>query len=385
MTTRQQNALFLVFVAVVAAAGFYFAQRGESRGVLAAVPADAFLVVTVDLTALRGSPLAEPLLGGDSTKLLGVGALAETCGFDPLARVKELALAVPEGGEKGDFGVVAVGDLARAELVECAKKVIVARGGRAKVGARGGFATIEDEDDAAKTKPRIAVREGGPLVVGRGAWLDSMIDAAEGKAASVRAGSPHFALREALVGKKGDKPRAIVATAVLPKSLRERLKHEMGAEIGAAAEPGSNVAMGGVLSVETAGIAVTAGPSGQESEAAAELVCETAEACEEVKKLVLRKRLAFSKDFGVRLVGLGPLIDSLTVETKGTTLVASAHAPTDDIAKAIGRVLNLRGERPRPSPAGSPSPGPPPSPAPSPAPAPSPTPEKAPRDAAAPK
>ncbi len=367
VTTRQRNLSFLLAVAVLASIGLYLAQPqgGLARGgILGAIPRDAFLVVTIDVEALRVSPLAVPLLGGDSTKLLGVGALAETCGFDPLTRVKELALAVPEGGDHGDFGLLAMGDLRQAELLDCAQKVIVARGGHPKMGKRGTFTTVEDDDDPGGAKPRIALREGGPLLVGRGAWLQSMIDAAEGKIPSVRAGSPHLALREALTAHRDGKPaRSIIATAVLPKSLRERLKREMGAEIGAA-EPGSNVAMGGVLSVETAGVAITAGAAGQESEAAAELRCESTEACDEVKKLILKKRLGFSQDFGARLIGLGPLIDSLVVETNATALTASAHAPTEDVAKALDRVLKLRNERPRPAPP-APSGAPPPQLAPS--------------------
>jgi hypothetical protein len=107
------------------------------------------------------------------------------------------------------------------------------------------------------------------------------------------------------------------------------------------------MAMGGVLAVETAGLAIRAGAAGQESEAAMELHCESAAACDEVKKLILRKRLSLSQDFGARLVGLGPLVDSLVVETAGTTLTASAHAPTEDVVKAIDRVLRYR-DRPRP-------------------------------------
>lgn len=370
VTTRQRNLSILLAIAVVAGVALYLVQPqgGLARGgILGAVPRDAFLLVTIDVEALRASPLALPLLGGDSTKLLGVGAFAETCGFDPLTRVKEIALAVPEGGDHGDFGLLAMGDLRQAELLDCAQKVILARGGHPKLGKRGSFITVEDEDDPAGAKPRIALRDGGPLLVGRGTWLQSMIDAAEGKIPSVRAGSPHLALREALtVYREGKPARSIVATAVLPKSLRERLKREMGAELGAA-EPGSNVAMGGVLSVETAGLAITAGSAGQDSEAAAELRCESADACDEVKKLILKKRLAFSQDFDVRLVGLGPIIDSLVVETKATALTASAHAPTEDVAKALDRVLKFRSERPRaPAPSNAPTLAPLPTLAPSP-------------------
>ena len=66
-----------------------------------AVPRDSFLVATVNLAELRRSPLYEVLFGKDSpaqaakadvpllgTRALGIGKLADACGFDPLSRVE---------------------------------------------------------------------------------------------------------------------------------------------------------------------------------------------------------------------------------------------------------------------------------------------------------
>ena len=50
-----------------------------------------------------------------------------------------------------------------------------------------------------------------------------------------------------------------------------------------------------------------------------------------------------AREIGVRLLGLGPLLDSLHVGASGTTLSAIASAPTDDLARAVERVLDLRG------------------------------------------
>ena len=380
MTTRRRNLALLAFTLVVAGVAVFLFERQRvlsrpsvadaSTEVLAAVPRDAFLVITVDLEALRASPLSQPLAGGagGAGNLFGLGKLTELCGFDPLARMKQLAIAVPEDGDTGDFGVAALGAVSRDELVACAQHVIEARGGVPKVSSRGSFTLVEDglgpselagaRSSGEHAAPKIALRDGGPLLVGRGAWLQAMMDVAEGTAPGLRSNTAHAALREALLGAAGaageSGPRrrvapTILATAVLPRALRERLKHEMGAE--GTGGNASNAAMEGVLDVETAGLAITTGAAGEDSYAAAELRCESDAACAEVKKLVEKTRLGFSKDFGVRLIGLGPLLDSLVVETRGTTLTATARAPTEQLASAIDRVLKMRAEPRATSPA----------------------------------
>lgn len=325
----RQNAAFVAIVAAVAAAGFAAgaARRGapvKSAGVLDAVPRDAWLVVTVDVAALRESPLAKPLMAAG---VADVVSIAKTCGFDPVARLRELAIASPEGGEKGEFGVAFTGDVTKDDLAACADKTIRARGGKPVASTRGSFAIVDDPSDA--KRGRVAYRDGGPFLVGRGAWLDAMMDAAEGKTPRASDNDAHASLRRALVHDR-DAPRAAVLTASLPKSLREKLKGEMSAELASE----SDKTWAGVLSVDRAGIAMTAGAS---TDLSAELRCETAEACDAVARFIERKRASFSRDFGVRLVGLGALLDSLSVEVRGPSLSATAHGPTEDLARALAR------------------------------------------------
>jgi hypothetical protein len=353
LDARRQYVVFFVVVAAVVAAGFALArsrgQRAGAREVLDAVPGDSWLVVTVDVAALRASPLAKPLLGGGTSELAGLGPLPDACGFDPVPRLRTLAVASPEGGERGDFGVVFDGDLTRSELATCAEKIIGARGGRASSSTREGFAVVEDGGDAKRT--RLAYRDGGPFLVGRGAWLDAMIDAFARKHERVSANAQHAALRAALAGSaaKGTTSPTVVLTALLPKALRERLKAEMGAEVGSEGDR----AYAAVLAVEAAGIALTtgqpgaAGAPGPSADLTAELRCETAEACAEVEKLIERKRLDVSKGFAARLLGLSPLLDTLAVQTHGAALEITAHAPAAEVADAIQRLVDLR--RPAPT------------------------------------
>ena len=343
MESRRHFVVFFGFVALVAALGFLLVRRAKApASVLAVVPDDAWLVLTVDVGVLRSSGLAASLASSGSAA--GLGAIAGQCGFDPLARLRDIVVAAPEGGERGDFGIAFQADVSQVDLSTCAQKVIAARGGKPEAkGSRAGFQVLEDASDPGHA--RLAYREGGPFLVGRGEWLDRMIDraAADGRsAASPEPGrSPkdlapgpatHQDLRLALA--RAGTPTVLV-TAVLPKDLRERLKAELGAELGSEADR----SYAGVLSVEAAGLAMTTGPSGSTTSFDAELRCETPSACDTVKALLERKRAAFVRNVAVRLVGLGPLLDSLHVDPRGGSLAVTASAPTDDLSKALARAL----------------------------------------------
>ena len=227
--------------------------------------------------------------------------------------------------------------------------MIRARGGTPSASQRSGFTLVEDTGD--DKHARLAYREGGPFLVGRGAWLDATIDAVVGK--GERANPEHASLRAAIAPKDPKTTQAIVATALLPATVRDKLKAELGGEATGAGEK----SFAGVLGVSALGLAVSTGGPGSTTELTVEMRCESSSACDEVDKLIERKRLAFAKDIGVRLVGLGPILDSLHLSSKDVTLTATASAPTDDLARALQRVLDLRG---RQAPAPSPSPPEPP-------------------------
>jgi hypothetical protein len=313
---------------------------------LDAVPAASFLVLSVDIADVVRSPLGELFAKHEGT-LSGVQA---TCGFHPLERVRTVVVAVPEDGEgppvralgtaddpkgtSGDFGVAVDGDLG-LHFADCAAKVIAERGGSPRVGADGAYTVVED--DAHPRLPALAFRAHGPALVAQRHWLSTMMRAYAGRAPAI-ATSQHASLRAAM-GR-----RTVVATAILPKSLRERLKAEMAQEAGPAA-----AVMAGVLGVSSAALAIQVGPS---TEIALELRCESAEGCAEVKKLLETKRFSWSRDLRLRLAGIGPLLDAFSAETHGTTLTATTRARTEDLAGALDRLLQTR-EIPKPSKGGA--------------------------------
>ena len=371
---------------------------------LAAAPADSWLIATLDLASMQ--PLLEPWLeslGGLSgaTRVAGLGSLSSACGFEPLEHVRQVMVALPEGGERGDFGFAVATDatLGADELAACARKVIAARGGTPTTATRGSFQVIsadaasqggaEAQGSSAPKGPsveqgspatqgtldvtgrpqqeaQLAYRKGGPFLVGQGSWLDAMIDAADGKGPG--AAPEHAALRAMRLagagspGAEAHAPAALQVTMLLPKALRERLRGESIGESAGDASPGPGRAFLGVLEVSEAAAAVVpvAGAGGVPALTTLEvdLRGESGAACDDVKNLVERARLAWSGDLGVRLSGLGPLADSLTVdrladrghEPDARALAIRARAPTADLAGALARLLDRVSPPPTPGP-----------------------------------
>jgi hypothetical protein len=359
-TRRASVLLGLLALAVIAtAAVFIVRQRSETgpAGALSAVPHDAWLVAFVDVASIRSSPIVKPLLGaGTAGAIPGIRSLPDTCGFDPVAKLRELVVAIPEEGEgdRGDFGIAFTGDFGKDELTACADKAIRARHGEPKTGSRGNFTLVEDTSSAGRA--RVAYRDGGPFLVGSGAWLDKMMDAADGKAERER--PEHAALRAALAARTAAPPR-ISMTALLPKGLRERLKAEISSQSGDAEKAEGERAYTSVLGVDQAAASVATGGPGSTTQVAVELHCEAKADCDEVREIALRKRLALSKNFGVRMIGLGPLLDSLAVEVQRTSLTATAQAPTDDLARAVQRAVDLQAIRQPSAPPSAKPPSPP--------------------------
>ncbi|HEY2511721.1 MAG TPA: hypothetical protein VGI39_12725 [Polyangiaceae bacterium] len=321
---------------------------------LAAVPVDSFLVATVDFAALARSPLGGALVGdggaraGSLLDVTGVDTITATCGFDPLHHVRAVAVAVPEGGENGDFGVAASEDLSRDALAACTKALVAKRGGEANERRVGTFTVISDSHGGRDAE--VAFRDGGPLLVGRGAWLTKMIDAVEGRTPSVAgAGGEHRELRADLAKRDLD-AQAIEITATLPAAVRSRILGEMG---GTSDRP--NPVMASVLAVSRAVIGLHAGAANDDTRIAAELRCETEPACDEVSKVILHARLGWSGNLGYRLFGLGALIDNLQVRREGTTLIVQTRAPAEDLARMLDKALNAP-PRPKAPPAAPPAP-----------------------------
>ncbi len=365
-TQLRTDVVALVALGAAAAAAIFFLivrSSGGSANPLEAVPADSFMVVSVDVVSLAQSPLGEAVLtqlkdqaGARAESMLGVDSVTATCGFDPLPHLRAIAVAVPEGpggasgregqtgeAERGDFGIAASGTFSKDALAGCARAILAKRGGTAATRQVGSFTVISDARTPGGAE--LAYRDGGPYLVGRGIWLTRMIDAADGRTASVASasGNSHAQLRAELATHDAD-AEAIRATALLPQALRERLQGEVApAGVGNnGGERKGNAAMAGVLGVSAAAVGLHAGRPHEDARLVAELHCDTASACEAVSTLILHARLGWSGNLGYRLFGLGPLIDNLEVHAEGarTSLYIGTHASADDLATMVGRALH---------------------------------------------
>ncbi len=323
--------------------GFSGIGRSATSDPYDAIPKASFIAATVDFAELRRSPLFDVAVGKDSSpsdpmrRALGVSALQEACGFDPVSRIQKVALSVPEDGERGEFGVAARVEVSRDELERCTKALAEKRGGRAETHDVGTFIVLEDKSIGGAGS-RLAYGKGGLLVVGKGSWFDAMLGAADHLKPGIRDAPEHVALRTSLTSKDGFRTPTVLVTAILPRALRERLKGEMGAELGGGDL--SNAAMAGVLGVAAAGAAIATG--GSNVDASVELVCDSPEACDAVKKLVDKKRAEWSSDLGLRMIGFGPIFDSFNVKVEGSRLRATVSAQGDALAATLDRVLKLR-------------------------------------------
>lgn len=372
MLARIPSKVRLAIVGLAFAAAGVALYRGTVKGPdaptdpLAAMPKDSFLVATIDLAELRRSPIYETVFGKDGLagskslgdKALPLKSLESACGFDPLSRVDTLALAVPEEGDRGELGLAARVNVTRDELSTCTNALAAQRGGPPTMRELGPF-VIATPSDGPAAAPKLAYGRGGMLVVGRGTWFDAMIDAATRVKPSVADAPDHARLRSSLTSHPGFKNPTLLVTALLPRTLRERLKREMDAEL----EPneGANAIMAGVLGVSGVGVALEVGGPGGVIDASIELVCDSDEGASAVEKLILKKRLEWSKELMLRMIGLGPLLDSIEVkrsaalspnapgtvepskrDTRESMVRVTATAGADTLASALERVLKLR-------------------------------------------
>ena len=352
----------MALIGVLGAAAAFFMFGGlagvtktGSSDPLDAIPKASFMAATLDFAELRRSPIYDVVFGDGKDggpgaadpmrRVLGVTALAEACGFDPTSRVQRLSLSMPEEGERGEFGVAARVDVTRDELEKCTRALAEKRGGHAETHDVGSFVVLEDtaSSGSSATRPRLAYGKGGLLVVGKGTWFDAMLGAADHSKPGLREAGEHVALRTSMTSHDGFRTPTLLVTAILPRTLRDRLKNEMGAE--ARPEDGSNAIMAGVLGVSAVGVAIRAGATGQNVDASLELVCDSAEGCEAVEKLAQKKRAEWSRDLSLRMVGLGPLLDSFELKRERAHLRATASAGADALAATIERVLKLRARR----------------------------------------
>lgn len=301
-------------------------------GALSAVPSETFLVGSVHLPGFAGSPFVD--LVSEERGIFGASGLRETCGFDPLTMVTDVAFAVPEAGEGGDFAVIITGPVQAMTLAKCADSVLQKSGEASATSRRGTFTLLQKKSEQrAGAKATIAFREGGPVIVGAGDWLDAVLDTVEGKRANVLV-HPGHQKNIASIPEFGKK--AVSASVVLPAPLRERIKKQMGLEVPGKGES----AMAGVLAVDALAAAFTV--RGASSDVLIRLSCQEERACEEVESLLREKIAGLSKEVFVKLLGLSDTLAHIRFLRGERELVLQGELPSEKLVDLVTRALLSR-------------------------------------------
>ncbi|WP_437528519.1 hypothetical protein WME79_45710 [Sorangium sp. So ce726] len=335
MQSRTRDGLVLLLVGVLLGGGvaWLLSRRQESPPAapraLDAVPAGAMLVATLDLPALRASPAFASFLR-EEREIPGLGKVRDVCGFDPVAALTEVAIAIPAAGEGGDFGLVAAGAVQDEALLACASKVIEARGGRPVVSGIGSFRAVRDS--SAEGHGEIAVRPGGPILLGGGAYLRAMIDAAEGRAGNVGASAAHDDIARA-VGEG-----AARVTVVLTPEQRAEIGRELALS-GSSRSPAASLLSGGASVALGPQIAVHAA-----------VLCDAEAPCEALGAELRAARDARAADFATRLVGFGAVLERIAIAADGKALHARVKLSPEEASFLVDRLASLRGLR-QPAPA----------------------------------
>ena len=233
----------------------------------------------------------------------------------------------------GEFGLEVTPVLTRDEVAACARKIAGSHGEGSTVREEGAYGILAAKESLEPgPKGQIVYREGAPLLVGRGAWMTKMRGALDGTEPRVSAQKAHSALRDvAGASAAGDARPTLVATAVLPKTLRERLRRQMVTE----AEGAKGAAtMDAILAVGEVALAVRTTTDNAPVKVFAELRCEKPGACETVRAFLDRKRTAFAADPLVKLMGFASMLDAVKLEVNGEVLDAEVEWSAPDFRRA---------------------------------------------------
>jgi hypothetical protein len=325
---------------------------------LDAAPSGATLLATADVRALRASPLVGPYLAGDRS-VEGLGKLREACGVDPLSMVDEVALVVPDSPDS-DFGVVAIGGFADQAVLECAAKIVTARGGKPVASSIGSFRTVRDA--AGGSLGEVAARP-GLLILGGGAYLRSMIDTADGRLPSAKADPLHAELGVAL---------AEFATVRVTLVLSSRQRATIGEEIGASAGRAPRA----LAAVKAAGVGLRL--AGDRAQLLAVVRCDDAASAIEIASMLTERKASFAATPAAVVLGAAPLVERMQLSVEGADVRIALDVGVAEIEQVLDRALELRAAMearapspeppssaaPRPSAAGSATPSAPASSAP---------------------
>jgi len=213
--------------------------------------------------------------------------------------------------------VAATGPLDARAIVSCATRVIEQRGGRATTEQRGAFTVIRQVDGG--HLGQIAIRDGGPVLLGDGPYFRAMLETAQRGPPRATTNERHRALRDHIGG-----DGAVMVTALFSNGARKRARAEgvplTWTRVGAAA-----------LSLSLA----------PRVRVQAEFTCDDREACEalaaEIQIWQKKERRGF-----LAVMGLSAVIDRLVVTANEGAVGARTELGMDEAVGVLDRLEAIR-------------------------------------------
>jgi hypothetical protein len=338
LTTRRRNALALLIGAVLLAAGLVLTARSRPLSArvtscLQAAPSQALAVLWVRVPTLRSSPLSRLLPGEGQPGALPPG-LARTCGFDPVDRLRELAIWIPDTGSD-DFGLAALGDLAPHEMLRCTRAAIASRGGVVTTSSSEGFTLLSDQT-LGSGAASIAMRDRDLVLLGRPAPLARMIAVVGEREESSATQGDHAHMREQL----GIDAADVVLTAFVSAAVRERIRSAAG---------GEPTPLTSVLAV------AAAVELGNRARVRAIVWCDSPLACQQLADVLQARRDEVRSSVSLRLTGVASLLQTARFQANDHQVLVTADAPAEEIVAVVQRIwrwqdaLSADAQPPRPA------------------------------------
>lgn len=248
----KRSSWILVFVSVAlvgAAAWFVLWPRAKlPDNLVSAVPADAYGAVRIRVDRVLASEAWKRLVV-ERGEAKGMEQVTETCGFNPLARLKEVVVFARPASEGSlpRLAFVARGDLEHQELVECVQKVTGASSTKLRREDIEGIPAVA----SSKGNSRAAFIGSDGIVGGDADSVRSVIKVVQGKAQGV--------LTDSLIRDLFQQVEAgqdVAGVLRIPESLRPQMRSLAAAFLGGQLAPLAEVrAVAGNLNLGEAKLA----------------------------------------------------------------------------------------------------------------------------------
>ncbi len=323
--TRNVVLFLLLGAALIPAIVFSSKYRGGvngAEGVLDTVPADAQVIVWVNLSSIRTSPYREVFSLNALPDMVPGGGGKNRCGKNLTQRVSQLVLWTP-ADPGSSFGVAARAPVSLDSVWNCARNTIAARGGKPSYTDVEGFRIISD-NSLGPGSAQIAADKSGMLFLARPTTRSRMMDALAGRTARATNKGRHAQMLEQI--RSSEQQVDMTVTVIVGPPLRERIAAYLGA---------SSPLLNDVEAL--AGTAVFH----PDTHIDISVWCNTEKACSALEQGIEKKKRSIAGSIAMRAIGVSSLLDDARVSQQSTRVQIRLKAPAQQILRVIRKLEEL--------------------------------------------